>query len=327
MVYSMKNVKKYVSIDINTLSINKSISFELYIPGEKENTMKLFLAEDSVIDSGIINELAKVEKLFINDKQVSKYKCFVKNNISNISKNPNIPVEKKAELVYESAQDTLYEIFLNPDKLADAAQTFEHVTSFVDTIYSSEQSIGSFMKVLEHDYYTNTHSINVSIYALSLATYLNLSKDEIELIGHGALLHDLGKSKIPSEIINKQGKLTDTEFEIMKNHPKLGLEIALKMGIKDKIILSCIYDHHEKANGEGYPRKLTSEKTLIYGKIIAVCDVFDALTTKRSYKDPMSTFTAINLMKNQMSEHIDKELLLSFVKMMKKDLENCCEEK
>jgi HD-GYP domain-containing protein (c-di-GMP phosphodiesterase class II) len=133
-----------------------------------------------------------------------------------------------------------------------------------------------------------------------------------------AVLHDLGKSKIDYEIINKNGKLSDEEFAHMKCHPAFGHEIALKLGIDDERILSGIRHHHEKIQGGGYPDNLKGEQISYFARIIGVCDVFDALSTKRSYKDPMSSFESLLLMKQQMSEHLDMDIVNAFIKMLHK---------
>ena len=136
-----------------------------------------------------------------------------------------------------------------------------------------------------------------------------------------SILHDLGKSCVDPNIINKNGKLTKSEFEEIKQHPVYGYDLALNMGITDKRILSGIRSHHEKLDGSGYPDGLKDQQIPLFARIIAVCDVFDALTTKRSYKDAMKSFEAIKLMKEQMSNHLDMKLVNALIQMFKTDCE------
>ncbi len=177
------------------------------------------------------------------------------------------------------------------------------------------------MHVTAHDYYTHTHSINVSIYTLSLGSFLGITGKELEVLGMSAVLHDLGKSKIDYEIINKNGKLTDEEFTQMKHHPAYGHEIALSLGIEDERILSGIRHHHEKIEGGGYPDNLKGSQISQFARIIGVCDVFDALSTKRSYKDPMSSFESLRLMKQQMVGHLDMRMVDAFIKMLHRQVQ------
>jgi HD-GYP domain-containing protein (c-di-GMP phosphodiesterase class II) len=171
------------------------------------------------------------------------------------------------------------------------------------------------MRIATYDYYTHTHSINVAIYALSLGSFLNFKSDELSELGEAALLHDLGKSKVDTSIINKNGKLSDKEFQEIKKHPALGYTIGLKLGIKNRKVLEGIRHHHEKMNGTGYPFGMRGESIPYYARIIAICDIFDALTSKRSYKESMSSFEAFLLMKTKMKGELDTELLNNMIKM------------
>jgi HD-GYP domain-containing protein (c-di-GMP phosphodiesterase class II) len=189
------------------------------------------------------------------------------------------------------------------------------VDGFVSLVLQNEATLDSIMKIAAHDYYTHTHSINVSIYSLSLSKFLGLKDKDLEDMGMSSMMHDLGKSKVDWDIINKNGKLTDTEFIRMKKHPKSGYDIAVSMGVTDKRILSGIRSHHEKLDGTGYPDGLKDKKISLFARIIAVCDVFDALTTKRSYKAAMTSFEAISLMKKDMQGHLDMRLVDALIKM------------
>ena len=160
----------------------------------------------------------------------------------------------------------------------------------VGTILHDDYAIKSLMSIATHDYYTHTHSINVAIYALSLGSFMKLKPDALSELGEAALLHDLGKSKIDAAIINKNGKLTDQEYAEMKKRPSLGYTIGLKLGIKNRKILEGIRHHHEKMDGTGYPFRMRGEAIPYYARIIGLCDIFDALTSRRSYKEPMVPF-------------------------------------
>jgi HD-GYP domain-containing protein (c-di-GMP phosphodiesterase class II) len=150
---------------------------------------------------------------------------------------------------------------------------------------------------------------------------LGVAGKDLEVLGMAAILHDLGKSKIDYDIINKNGKLSDEEFTQMKLHPALGHEIALKLGIEDERILTGIRHHHEKIAGGGYPDQIKGDEISYFARIIGVCDVFDALSTKRSYKDPMSSFESFKLMKDQMKGHLDMDIVNAFIKMLHKQVQ------
>lgn len=172
------------------------------------------------------------------------------------------------------------------------------------------------LKIAKYDYYTYTHCVNVSTYAIGFAKSLHVDTKDLLTIGMAALMHDIGKRKISSEIINKDGRLTPEEFEEIKKHPLYGVEILKELNQDDPLLLILIEQHHEKVNGSGYPHGLKNEEIHLYSKILCIVDIFDALTTKRSYKAALRTFEAFNIMYNHMRNELDIELLQKFMKFM-----------
>ncbi|MDR2180572.1 MAG: HD-GYP domain-containing protein [Synergistaceae bacterium] len=161
-------------------------------------------------------------------------------------------------------------------------------------------------KVRGWDEYTYVHSLNVALLGGFLANRLFPGQPEIvERLSMGGILHDLGKALVPKEVLNKPGPLTDEEFEIMKKHPVYGEELAVANGVDDKGVLAVIGGHHERYGGRGYPRGLEKDDIPMEARISAVADVFDALTAKRVYKEPMESRVAVSLMLENMSAHFD----------------------
>ncbi len=131
-------------------------------------------------------------------------------------------------------------------------------------------------------------------------------------------MHDLGKSKVDHDLINKPGRLSDAEFMVVKNHPALGYDLLKEMHEADAMILNIVRHHHEKLDGSGYPDGLKDKEIDFYARIVTIGDIFDALTTRRSYKPALSTFEALGLMKNKMAHELDTVLLRHFIEMMGK---------
>lgn len=170
-------------------------------------------------------------------------------------------------------------------------------------------------RVKDADEYTFIHSFNVSLLTGYLANRLHPgNKDLVERIVLGGLMHDIGKAKIPSAILNKPGPLDQQELTIMQKHPALGLGMAIAGGVTDSVILAVIGGHHEKWSGKGYPKRTAGENIPEAARIAAVADVFDALTAKRVYKQPMSSRNAITLIMKDAGTHFDarvaRELLV-----------------
>lgn len=165
------------------------------------------------------------------------------------------------------------------------------------------------------DEYTFKHSVDVATIAMIVAKKMGMSKDEIHEIGVTGLLHDVGKTKIPLEILNKPGRLDDAEFEIMRQHSVYGYRIIKdRPDLPDDVKLGVL-QHHEKINGTGYPLALPANKINPYAKILAVADIYDALVTERPYKAAFSQREAIEMIMS-MTQELDMFAMESFLQSM-----------
>lgn len=311
------SISSYMLVDKRVLNIDTKINFQLYTRDEYSR-MRLFLQSDSVIDEHDKKTLQVVEDVFAKKTDRNKYDAFLENNIQNILQDDTLTIEEKTDIIYESSSDLTHSLFKNPNALKNAKRSENIVSPVLESILYHGNTVSSYMKIIEYDYYTHTHSLNVSIYTLCLGAFLKLSEDKLKKLGKAALLHDLGKSGVDPDIVNKPAKLTPEEFETMKSHPSFGYVTALNIGIDDQDILDGIHHHHEKLNGHGYPDGLKGDEIKLFPRLIGVCDVFDALTTNRSYKVGMTSFVALSLMKNEMHEHLDMDIVNSFIKMLRK---------
>jgi putative nucleotidyltransferase with HDIG domain len=313
----LKNINNLIQVDKRLLNIGSKIDFKLFSLDDKTH-MSLFLQSDSIIDEDKKQKLKTIEKIFALKSEIDKYNIFLELHIQDILKDDTLSLDEKTEIIYESSTDLTKDLYNNPDALKNAKLSENIVKPVLQSIIHNHDTISSYIKIIEYDYYTHTHSLNVSVYSLCLGAELGLSEDVLVSLGRAALLHDIGKSKIDSKIVNKNGKLSDEEFEMMKNHPSYGYKLAKEYKINDKDILDGIHHHHEKIDGRGYPNKLRGDQITLFPRIISICDVFDALTTRRSYKKAMSSYNALVLMQTNMSSHLDKSLLKKFIRMLHK---------
>lgn len=139
---------------------------------------------------------------------------------------------------------------------------------------------------------TYAHSLNVAIISRIIGKWLHFSNEELDTLILAGLLHDIGKTKIPDEVLNKDGKLTDEEFQMIRNHPKYGYDILKSQPLNSHIKKAALM-HHERCDGSGYPMGLTMEEIDDYALIIAIADVYDAMTAARSYRAPLCPFEVI----------------------------------
>lgn len=190
----------------------------------------------------------------------------------------------------------------------------KHIAENIATVTMRNKSVLlSMTKLRTQDEYTFQHSMNVSVYAASLATHLGMSRQEVEQIANAGLMHDIGKMMVPESILNKPDKLTDEEYSIMKQHVELGYEYLKKQGFQ-KEHLQLTLEHHERYDGSGYPQGLTDENISIAGKIGAIVDIYDAITSDRVYHKGVKAPTALKMMFQWADSHINKSVLEFFIK-------------
>ncbi len=192
-------------------------------------------------------------------------------------------------------------------------QTAANVTNeLMNAIFENDAVAVDIGLLKVSDEYTFKHSVDVATMAMIIGKKYGLTDKEIHKLGVAGLLHDVGKSRIPSELLNKPGALTDREYELMKQHSLLGFEILKKRNAFSDEILRGVLQHHEKMNGKGYPLGVKADKIHKYARIISVADVYDALVTERSYKKAFSQRDAVEIIMT-MTADLDIEVMKSFL--------------
>lgn len=179
-------------------------------------------------------------------------------------------------------------------------------------VQRNTSAILSVARLKTHDDYTYMHSIAVCGLMLSLARQLNLDEEQTRLAGLGGLMHDLGKALMPVDLLNKLGKLTDDEFIAMKKHPEEGAKVLKDNGAEAEVI-DVVMHHHERIDGSGYPDGLVGDNISMLARMAAICDVYDAVTSQRPYKQAWDPSNAIKAMA-QWEGHFDKKIFAAFVK-------------
>jgi putative nucleotidyltransferase with HDIG domain len=186
--------------------------------------------------------------------------------------------------------------------------------SIVGTINESGYIIKCLSEIKDFDEYTYSHSVNVALYSMLIAKWIELPEHEICEVTQSGLLHDIGKTKVPDEILNKRGKLTPDEFEVIKEHCDFGYDcIKYDTDINENIKMAVL-SHHEKIDGSGYPRGLSGDSISLFAKIISVADVYDAMTQNRVYKKKSSPFDAFKMFSTEGLSKFDNTIIYTFLK-------------
>lgn len=192
----------------------------------------------------------------------------------------------------------------------------EIVSEVANSITRSPHALVWLTNMKERDEYTSIHCMNVCVMAVSFGQSLGLSKAELEVLGLGGLLHDLGKMRIPLEILNKPSKLTFEEFEVMKTHPMEGYNMLKEQSDLPSEVLDIVKHHHERRNGKGYPSQLNGDQINNMTRIVAIVDVYDAITSDRCYHDAITPYDALKNMYEWVKEDFDKEMIEQFIKCL-----------
>ncbi len=256
-----------------------------------------------------------INRLFVSNEDQKKYSEYLEANLQHILSDEKIQPEEKAKIVYSTATTMLHDVFQEPvHKNIVRSQTFAY--NMIDYILRDGRAAYNLLKITSHDYYTYTHSVNVATIGSLFARNIGLNEKDMKSFCTGMLLHDLGKTRISPSILNKKGQLTEEEFEKIKMHPEMGANILRESGsgFKDEYIV--ILQHHENCDGSGYPYGLKKEETHYIARLVRIIDIYDALTTRRSYSPPQKPFDSLKLMKNEMSNFVDQAMLKSFIKFL-----------
>lgn len=199
-------------------------------------------------------------------------------------------------------------------KALDTADAMPLVEEISNSVLRNPGALISLARLKTKDNYTYMHSVAVCALMVALARQLGLDEQQTRKAGMAGLLHDIGKMMIPQEILNKPGRLTDAEFDTVKNHPVEGHKLLLEGHGIDEVTLDVCLHHHEKVDGTGYPDRLTDEQISIFAKMGAVCDVYDAITSNRPYKNGWDPAESLRKMAEWSKGHFDPVIFQAFVK-------------
>ncbi|MCD6238007.1 MAG: hypothetical protein DRP50_00610 [Thermotoga sp.] len=177
------------------------------------------------------------------------------------------------------------------------------------TLRYKESVLLPLLKLKNYDDYTYAHSVNVATTSIFLALQIHLDPEDIKRLSIGALLHDVGKVKIPNDILNAPRRLSKEEIALIRKHPIYGFEIARDSGVEDASILRPITEHHEKLDGTGYPLNKKGDEIGIFSRITGVADVYDALTTIRPYRNPSNPYDAMSLIIKDSGKKLDERVV------------------
>ena len=202
---------------------------------------------------------------------------------------------------------TAYQVVKQLDNIVD---------QLVETISTESDSLVHIADLKSYDEYTYHHSLSVAVLSIAIGEGMGLDMEKLKLLGQSAMMHDIGKTNVPAELINKPGKLTDEEFSVVKKHAEDSGKYLKQSLIGNNIIWNSVTHHHEKYDGSGYPKGLKSDKIPLFSRIIAVADVYDALTSFRPYRNPMLPSEAVELVMSEVGRSFEYDVVVAFIEKL-----------
>lgn len=222
-----------------------------------------------------------------------------------------------ARRICEEGIDTVRSMFqeVRLGKALDAEAVLPMVVSIRDSVMRNPHALISVARLKTADTYTYLHSVAVCALMTALAHQLGLSDEDTMVAALGGLLHDMGKAAVPPAILNKPGRLTDTEFDVIRLHPEQGQALLIAAGMNNRPVLDIVLHHHEKVDGTGYPHRLAGNAIPRLARMGAVCDVYDAITSNRPYKQGWDPAESLRRMASW-EGHFDPAIFQPFVKSL-----------
>lgn len=296
---------------------NHTYSYAIYY-NDRENIYRKLIEQYEEFTDAIASFVEKecIDRFYIKKENRFKYKDDIQDHLTSIIKDENVPTEEKAELIYNLAYESLTDLFENDVTEQKVNKVSANIDNTIHLLQSDANALKMLLDVNTYDFYTYAHCIDVATYAIAFGIYLNLPKDDLMTLGKAAIFHDLGKKNIDQCIVTKESVLSEDEYETIKEHPRYSVDILKEITSVEKSLLTVIEQHHEKLNGTGYPYGLKDDQIHYLAKILSIVDIFNALTTVRSYKDALTSMQAFELMFKSMKDEICFSYLQKFVRFM-----------
>lgn len=255
--------------------------------------------------------------LYLRKRDERGYNEYVEQNLVAIIRDGLLPPREVCRTVYRSSSCVMQDVLADPRSGKNLQRVSTIARAVVLSIIKRPAALWDMTALASHDYATYRHSVHVAVFLVGASRELLAIKEQaiLERIGEGGMLHDIGKSQIPLEILSKPGRLTPAEFEKVKEHPALGVELVERQRKVPATITAIIRSHHERIDGHGYPDGLTGDRIRPPARLAKIIDAYDAMTTNRPYAPARTSYETLRVMK-KMAGNFDVALLDAFVRFL-----------
>ncbi|RMF41575.1 MAG: HD domain-containing protein [Planctomycetota bacterium] len=311
----------WIPISPSILSSQTPPGVDIYLSVAPDAKPVLFCSATCIPKARDIEKLTErtAHRLFIRDVDSSRLQQYLRENWVALVQDDSQPIERRVALLSSMVRDILNEAFASRDTQQICRAADRLAAESQALLGSHPITIQQLSAVLHHDYATFTHSANVAMFALMLASELGFNEHQLHEVAQGALLHDLGKLYVDEQILVKPGRLTEEELEQIRQHPTTGFELLVEDEDLPLGVLMMVYQHHERMDGGGYPVGVLGDEIHPYARLCTIVDVFEALTSRRPYRPPMSTEEALAVLEEGRETAFDSDMLSCWVRLVASD--------
>jgi putative nucleotidyltransferase with HDIG domain len=311
-----KTIGRYLPIYLDSLRPDTVPEFDLYL--DQSGAMVLYRSSRTPFTEEHRQTLIEnnISRLYVSASDHQTYRKYLEHNLRAIVLDSRVKESVRAGIVYESAKGLIEELFARPTMGENIRRSQELVESTVGFVLTGQAAFANLLQVMSFDNSTYTHSVNVCGLTLALAQFTGIrDPKDLKILGTGALLHDIGKTRIDDSILCKTDPLTDSEKIMIRKHPQWGCDILEDTNLIDRESYYPILEHHERDNCSGYPNGSGSREIHLYGKITAIADVFDAMTSERAYRPALDAYPVLKTMFDDEGA-FDRRLLEQFTQLL-----------
>lgn len=316
-----KVTKGYFPVKVRSLFPGTLLPFDLHCLARRSDrpTIQLdkLFPRDRIYPLSLHQHLLKEEldDVFICGDDEEAFTAYLHKHTKAALGNRDLLPKQRAELLYDHAEYIIKRVFRERPSRRNIAIGQQVVTQLSKHALADPATLRALLAMFSKDYQTFSHCIHVAVYGMSLGKFLRWKVGEVESFGLGALFHDIAKTAIHEQILNKPGVLDKDEFDLIKRHPLLGYQQLRMTRTMTKDQLSIVLHHHEAEDGSGYPDRLKGHEIHKFARVARIVDIYDALTTSRPYKEAFLMQKALQVMNNQMKHTMDQRFLEAFIKL------------
>jgi len=321
-------------MDTSVIEVGYVMEFDCYV--KRYNDFVIVIPSGTKITEREIRLLSNTEEHFVSSKEKSEYQELLDkytvhlHSTDNVSSNDidshckeikgfvsnrTISIEKKVEIIYDSGVAIMGHFFNN--NITDFNKTCinDIIEVYIILLKKEDDTFKAMLNYMSHIDRHDIHSMNVTVLSLALATHLKYPIVHLKDLGLASFLHDIGKKEIVQYIFEKKDPLTKGEYNLVRMHSTYSQLLAVNMGVKDNV-LDAILHHHEYLDGTGYPDAKKGQQISGFSQIITVCDMFDAMTSERSFHNKKSVFETLNIMKKEFKDKLNVRYIDDFIKLL-----------